>query len=97
MKKAMIVLFVLASLLFCSFALGEAYVLDPIYAAVDVPSQYVVLTPDNLDSYGTWLEARGKNTETVLNDFQRRGVLIQAWDEENNRIFELRASQTETT
>lgn len=95
MKKLLILSLLMAVLLFCVPALAETYVLDPIYGAVDVPETYVVLTPNNLTSYSAWLEGKGKNPDAVANDFIERGVLLQGWDEENSRLFELRAVETE--
>ena len=60
-------------------AQAETYVLDEIYATIDIPESYtVVMNPDNLDVYATWLESRGMNVEDLRADFARRGVLLRS-------------------
>ena len=87
----------LALLLALSGAMAETYVFDNIYGTMEVPDTYTVLTPQNLTQYATWLEGRGLNTEDVASDFVARGVLLQAWTEDLDACFELRAVQTDET
>ena len=51
--------------------------------------------PDNLTDYADWLEARGSSMEIASNDFLAARVLLQAWTEEGDACFELRAVQNE--
>lgn len=90
------ILFIMISL-FCIGASAETHVLDPIYASVDIPEEYVVLTPTNLSTYDKWLEAKRTDADTVKADFEKRGVLLQAWDTTKDLVFELRATQDEDT
>ena len=95
MRKAIPCLLLLLLLLACAPALAETYVFDQLYATMEMPEGYIVLTPDNLNNYSDWLEARGSSMEIASNDFLARGVLLQAWTEEGDACFELRAVQNE--
>ena len=95
MRKVLILLATLLALLLCSCASAETYVLNEIHATIDIPSEYVVLTQNNLADYDQWLRARGSSSEDSLADFRSRGVLIQAWDDDNARCLEVRAVETQ--
>ncbi len=83
-------------LLFALPASAENYVLDSLYASVEVPDGYVVLTPDNAGDYADWLQARGKTSEDTANDMLARGVLLQCWSKDDeNACFELTAVQND--
>ena len=97
MRKWLLLLVFLCGIVLCSCCLADSYVLDEIYAAVDIPDEYVVLTPKNLSDFAVWMESKGLDTESVTNDFLRRGVLLQAWNEDEGRVFEIRAEQTDET
>ncbi len=97
MRKALLCLLVLVLVLVCAPAVAEIYVFDALFASMEVPDSYVVLTEKNIADYADWLEARGTSTEEVTNDFLRRGVLLQAWTESYDACFELRATQDERT
>ena len=88
---------VLIFVLFCAPAMAETYVFDQLYASMDVPDSYIVLMPSNLADYAGWLEAQGSSMEEKQNDFVRRGVLLQAWSQEMDACFELRARQNDET
>lgn len=93
-----LLLLLLLCLGLCSTASAEVYVLDELYANVDVPEEFtVVLRPGYLDSYAEWLESKGTSLEETTNDFIRRGVLLQCWNEEGDRCFEVTATQNENT
>ncbi len=96
MRKALPWLIVLLMLL-CVPAMAETYVFDELYASMDVPDSYIVLTADNLTDYAEWLSARGSSLEETQADFQRRGVILQAWSPELDACFELRAHQNDET
>jgi hypothetical protein len=85
-------------LLFALPALAENYVLDSLYASVEVPDGYVVLTPDNAGDYAEWLQARGTASEDAVNDMLARGVLLQCWSKDDENVcFELTAVQNDQT
>jgi len=85
------------SLLFALPALAETYVFDDLYASLEVPEGYVVLTPDNVANYAEWLQARGTTSEETANDMIARGVLLQCWNEDGDACFELTATQDDNT
>ena len=95
MRKILPLLLLL--LMMCAPAMAETYVFDDLYASMEVPENYIVLTPKNLADYAGWLEARGTSMEETSADFARRGVVLQAWDDEQDACFELRARQDEET
>ena len=95
MRKSLLWVLMLFVLLVCSSAAAEIYVFDELYASMEVPDSYVVLTEKNMASYDSWLRARGSSMEDAMNDFAKRGVLLQAWNEEGDACFELRAKQDE--
>ena len=47
MRKAIPCLLLLLLLLACAPALAETYVFDQLYATMEMPEGYIVLTPDN--------------------------------------------------
>ena len=89
------VLLILLGLMLCAPASAETHVLDPIFASVEVPDSYIVLTSDNLSEYSDWLASRDMNMEDVANDFIKRGVLLQCWTAEYDACFELTAVQND--
>jgi len=97
MRKFILWILLLFAMLIGAQACAETYVFDELYASMEVPDTYVVLTPKNIAGYAEWLKARGTTMEKELEDFERRGVLLQAWSEENDVCFELRATQNEQT
>lgn len=90
-------LLVLMMVLFCAPALAETYLFDSLRGSMDIPDDYIVLTPENLPDYASWLEAQGTSMDEKSADFQRRGVLVQAWSREMDACFELRANQNDET
>ena len=97
MRKWLLWLTLLFALLACTPAVAEIYIIDDLYASIEIPDSYVVLTEKNLSNYGQWLAARGSSLEATLADFQNRGVELQAWSEDYDLCFELRASKSQRT
>lgn len=94
-RKAIPCLLLLLLLLACAPAMAETYVFDGLYGSMEVPETYIVITPDNLTNYADWLAARGSSVEQATEDFAQRGVLLQAWSQEYDACFELRAVQND--
>lgn len=85
-------------LLLAVSASADSYVLDDIYASVEIPDSYIVLTPDNASSYAEWLIGRGTTSEIATNDMLSRGVLLQCWSKDDEDVcFELTATQSDYT
>ncbi len=95
-RMAAILTVLLLCLCLCGAASAEIYVLDDIFASVDIPDTFpVVLRPGYLDNFSTWLEARGKTAAEVQQDMEDRGVLLQCWSEAEDLCFELTAEQSD--
>ena len=97
MRKVLLWAVVLLTLLVCTPAMADVFILDELYASIEIPEDYIVLTEKNLSSYAQWLEARGSSMEAAGADFEKRGVLLQAWSEKYDMCFELRANQNQRT
>ena len=96
MRKVLLWL-IMIFVLICTPALAETYLFDQLYASMDIPDDYIVLTEQNLADYAGWLEGRGTSMEDTAADFERRGVLVQAWNRELDACFELRIRQDDDT
>jgi hypothetical protein len=83
------------TLFFALPAMAQSYMLDKIYASVEVPDTYTVITPDNAASYAEWLQGRGENSEDVTNDLIKRGVLLQCWSSDSSICLEVTATQSD--
>ena len=55
-------------LLFALPASAQSIVLDKLYASVEIPDTYVVITPDNTADFADWLQGRGTTSEEAAND-----------------------------
>ena len=99
MRKWMIGMALVVSLLFVSLsAQAQTYVLDALMATVDLPETYLAVTPDTAASNADFLTERGYSSEDLVNDMLKRGVLLKAWNLEDEDLqFELTATQDETT
>lgn len=97
--RKLITCLVLALICVLPFGLAsaETYVLDEVYSSVEIPDDYIVITPDNLAQYADWLAARNKDLEFVSNDFIKRGVLMQCWTQEEDVCVEITAVKNERT
>lgn len=98
MRKWLFAALTAVLLLFAFSANAEVYILDKIYSTIDIPDTYsVVLTPENLDLYATWLESHGTGAEELQADFAKRGVLLQCWAEDRVTCLEVTAVQNTHT
>lgn len=97
MRKMVGCLLLALVMMVCAPAMAETYVFDELYASMEVPDTYTVLTPRNLASMESWLQSHEMTADEAAADFANRGVLLQAWSEAGDACFELRARQDETT
>ncbi|NLO86299.1 MAG: hypothetical protein GX096_12905 [Clostridiales bacterium] len=95
MRKLIPFLILLLVVLIGAPALAETYVFDDILSTIEIPDNYIILTPNNLDDKAVWLQSRGTTTEALTNDFLKRGVLVQAWSEESDMCLEITAVANE--
>ena len=97
MRKLLFPLLILLFTLIILPATAEVQVLDELFATLDVPENYIMLTPTNLPAYESWLESRDLTLKDVAADFAARGVLMQCWSEAYDTCFELSAIQNDKT
>lgn len=95
MRKLLFAVLVLCLVLLCSGAYAQTHLFDALYATVEIPDSYIVLTGSNLQGNADWLESRGLSVEDVSNDFIKRGVLVQCWTPAYDACMELTALQSE--
>ena len=74
----------LGVLLVCALAVGvtaaETLQLTGARGSVEVDStSYIVLTHSNLSQHPDWLESHGTTSDAMLEDWDARGVVAQAW------------------
>ena len=90
-KELLFALILCCGLLCLAFAGAETMTLDLIHAKVDIPEDFVLLTPDNLDRHTEWIANHNTTQEAILTDMEERGVLAQAWSQGNDVRFEITA------
>ncbi|MBQ9325827.1 MAG: hypothetical protein IJ246_08655 [Clostridia bacterium] len=59
-------------------------------------SQYIILTPDNLAMHQEWMANRDLTEESLLADWESRGVMAQAWSTQGDACLEFTAVKDET-
>lgn len=89
-------LIVVTFMLLCVPALAQTYNFDEIYASIELPdgTYDTVLTPSTLNGYAGFLTANGTDVEAAADEFKTQGILLKAYDTENDRIFVLSALET---
>ncbi len=93
MRKLFLSLLML-TLLCCTHALADSFTFADMGAECKIDAgKYTVLTRDNLASRSDWLAANNKTVDTVLADFQARGVFLQAWSTTGDVCIEITAIQ----
>lgn len=92
MRKVFFIAFCLA-LLLVTPALAKTYTFTDIHATLDLPDNTydVVLTRDTLSQNTTWLEAQGIDYDSFATQMEEDGVLMEARDIKNGRVFVLTA------
>ncbi|MBQ9306812.1 MAG: hypothetical protein IJ229_02705, partial [Clostridia bacterium] len=58
-------------------------------------SNYIIFLPDNLDKHQEWMSNRGITEESLLADWEARGVLMQAWTLDSDACLEVTAVKDE--
>lgn len=96
MRKITVLLLILALTLFCAFAVADtAFTFEPIWATASFPDGYILLTPKNLSGHQEWLSANEKDQDALLEDWEERGVLVQAWSPDADVCIEVSAVMDE--
>ena len=82
----------LLTLTFSAVSLAETYSFGDVRASVNIPEEFEqVLTPYNLGSNRDWLEQHGLDHDALSNSFDQEGILLMAYDEDNNRTLVITA------
>ncbi len=99
MRKLLMTLLMAAVLLLAVPALADTVLnFESIYAQCTLDdSSYILLTRENLDQHQEWMSARGMTNESLLSDWDARGVLAQAWSTANDACMEFTAVHDETS
>lgn len=79
----------------CAYAAADtSFALEECAGNISInESDYIVLTPGNLDDHPDLLASLGKGKEDVLADWQARGVQLQAWNQKGDVCLEVSVSQ----
>lgn len=94
MRKFLLVLAcaALLSALFISGALAQTYTFGDVRASVDIPTDYeMILTPYNLSTHTEWIAEQGLDYDALSNSFEAEGILLEAFDRDNNRTLVITA------
>ena len=71
------------------------YSLGSVYAKLSLADSYIVLREENLGSHPEIFSARNTTAEAARQDWQDRGVLLQAWVPDLDACLEVRAVRDE--
>lgn len=94
MRKILFALLMLVCLLLPAAALADSFTFPEQGAACIIPGgKYTFITPENVASQSSWLDAQNKTADEVLADFADRGVLLQAWGNSGDVMIEITAVQ----
>ena len=95
MRKSSISALILAVCLLMTAlpAMAESYAFEAVHAGVQVPDGVYnpVLTPKNLQENEAFIAVKGSTADAWAADFEARGVLLQAYDDANNRVLVITA------
>lgn len=95
MRKALFVLLTVMLAALCLPAMAETMQFDTIHAVCEVSDDYIILTPDNLDSHPEWVANQGVTKQEMLSEWASRGVLMQAWTRDQSACLEITAVKDE--
>ena len=71
------------------------YSLPEASASLSIAESYIVLTPENLGSHTELLASLGLEADALLEDWDARGVRLQAWTAQSDACLEVRLVQDE--
>ena len=94
MRKSLLLILVLFMMVFCACAAADTeYALEPCAGKISInETNYIVLTPGNLDDHQDLLSspAINKTKEELLADWEANSVLLQAWTKKMDACLEVR-------
>lgn len=65
--------------------------LGTIFASVEIPDSYTILTPENMETNLDFLQAKGTAVDVMLQTFQAEGILLQAYGADGNTCLQITA------
>ncbi len=94
MRKVLLSLLLLMCMLLPAAALADGFTFAEQGASCQIDSgDYTIITVDNVAGKTEWLSAHNTTAATVVDDFNTRGVLLQAWSKEGDVCIEISAVQ----
>ncbi len=89
------VTFALVVLCLCLLAavpgLCQAVNLDSIYATLEIPDSYTILTEANMETHVDFLNTKGVTVDVMLQTFQAEGILLQAYGKNGDTRLQITA------
>lgn len=80
----------------CVLAAADTeYSLSPCPGTVSLRDNKIVLTRENLDQHTDFITSLGRNRDSILEDWEERGVVLQAWMEKKDACLEITVRQDE--
>ena len=97
MRRLFLLLSVIClSLLLVTASADTRLTFDSFYGQMTLDeSYYIIFLPDNLDKHQEWMANRGITEESLLADWEARGVLMQAWTLDSDACLEVTAVKDE--
>ncbi len=97
MRKYLFPVLILLNMLIVLHACAETRItFDSIYAQLTLDEdKYIIFQTDNLDKHQEWMSNRGITKEGMLEDWEARGVLLQAWTLDSDACLEITAVRDE--
>lgn len=93
--KLKVIILTFLFLLFVGTALATDYGFVSIHANINIPTDYTVLQPNNLELNEEFLSEKDLQLDDVIADFSDRGVLLQAW--KGDILIEVSAVQNQNS
>ena len=94
MRKMFLFLLLIVCLLLPASALAAGFTFAEQGAAVQIDTDdYTVITAENVEGKTQWLTSHGTTAAMVIDDFNSRGVLLQAWNKAGDVCIEISAVQ----
>ncbi len=92
MRKFAFTLIVLGLVLVVSVpGLCQGISLDTIFASVEIPDSYTILTPENMETNSAFLQAKGMTVDVMLQTFEAEGILLQAYGKSGDTCLQITA------
>ncbi len=92
MRKFVFFLIVLGLCLAAALpGLCQVIALETIYAKVEIPDSYTILTPESMENHIEFLQRQGTTLDVALQSFAAEGILLQAWGKNGETCLQISA------